>query len=174
VDIPLAEVKRSLLEDLRDLRRMGASQEDQQSWLTWTLGVLQRLNHQPKSEHRLDLGSPNIYSRCAAWSSFIWVPQQLERGLSLNLLSAFGSYSLGWTALSGLGGRRVCLLLQWFDVLGWGSWGRGVQGGVGCGVWNERLPQGASPFLRERGWERDYQRKTGRRGGWLWNIELIN
>jgi hypothetical protein len=29
--------------------------EDQQNQLTWTLGALKRLNHQPKDIHRLDL-----------------------------------------------------------------------------------------------------------------------
>jgi hypothetical protein len=31
--------------------------------------VSQRLNHQPKNIHRLDLGFPHICSRCIAWSS---------------------------------------------------------------------------------------------------------
>ena len=32
-------------------------------------GSSQRLNQQPKNNHGLDLGSPHIRSRCAAWSS---------------------------------------------------------------------------------------------------------
>ena len=44
---------------LRD-RKMRTPQEDKQSQLTWTLGGLQRLNHQPKSRHGLDLGPPHI------------------------------------------------------------------------------------------------------------------
>ena len=43
-----------------------APQEDQQCQLTWTLGDSQRLNHQPKSIHRLDLCTPCICSRRAA------------------------------------------------------------------------------------------------------------
>jgi hypothetical protein len=33
--------------------KIGTSQEDQQSQLTWTLWVSQNLNHQPKNIHRL-------------------------------------------------------------------------------------------------------------------------
>jgi hypothetical protein len=54
---------------LRDLKRTRTLQEDQQSQLIWTLGGSQRLNHQPKSKHRLNLGLLLICSRCAAWSS---------------------------------------------------------------------------------------------------------
>jgi hypothetical protein len=43
-------------------------QGDQLNQLTWTLGGSQGLNHQPKSEHSLDLGSLHLCSRCAAWS----------------------------------------------------------------------------------------------------------
>jgi hypothetical protein len=41
---------------LRDLKRTGPPQEHQQSQLTWTLGGSQKLNHQLKSKHGLDLG----------------------------------------------------------------------------------------------------------------------
>jgi hypothetical protein len=43
-----------LEERLRDWKRTGTPQADQHSQLTWTLGGSQRLNCQPKSEHRLD------------------------------------------------------------------------------------------------------------------------
>lgn len=43
-------------EELRDSKMIGTPQEDQQSQLTWTVGGFQRLNHQLKSEHGLDLG----------------------------------------------------------------------------------------------------------------------
>jgi hypothetical protein len=36
----------------------GTPQEDQQSQLTWILGALKSLNHQPKKVHGLDLGLP--------------------------------------------------------------------------------------------------------------------
>ena len=42
----------------------GTPQEDQQSQ-----PCSQRLNHQPKSIHRVDLDLPHICSRYAAWSS---------------------------------------------------------------------------------------------------------
>jgi hypothetical protein len=42
---------------------IGTLQDDQQSQLTWILGGSQRLNHQPKSIHGLDLGNPHICSR---------------------------------------------------------------------------------------------------------------
>lgn len=43
-------------EGLKDSQRTGPPQKEQQSHLTWTLVGSQRLNHQPKSKHRLDLG----------------------------------------------------------------------------------------------------------------------
>ena len=83
-------------------------EEDQQSQLTWTLGGSQRLSHQPKSMHGLDLAptSPthNIYSRCVAWSSYC--PKQWEQGLSLTLMPACGSCFPNWATLSGLSGVR--------------------------------------------------------------------
>jgi hypothetical protein len=45
----------------------------------------QRLNHQLKRDHGLDLGTPHICSRSVTWSS-CRSPRQLERGLSLSLL----------------------------------------------------------------------------------------
>jgi hypothetical protein len=47
-----------LVEGLRDLKEIGTPQEDQQSQLTYSLGGSQRLNHQLKSKHGLDLGLP--------------------------------------------------------------------------------------------------------------------
>jgi hypothetical protein len=55
---------------LRDPKRIRTPQEDQQSQLTWALGSFLRLNHQPKIEHRLDLGTLHICNRCAAWSPY--------------------------------------------------------------------------------------------------------
>ena len=93
-----------LREGLRDLKRTGTPQEDQQSQLTWTLRGSQRLNHQPKSMHGLDQGPlAHIYQTCSL--VFKQVPQQLEMGLSLNLLPACGSHFPNWAALSGLSGR---------------------------------------------------------------------
>ena len=49
-------------EGLKDSKRTGTPQEDQQSQLTWTLGGSQRLNHQRKYIHGLDLTpTPKIY-----------------------------------------------------------------------------------------------------------------
>ena len=50
-------------ERLRDLKKTGTPQEDQESQLVWILGGSQRLNHQPKSEQELDLGPIHICSR---------------------------------------------------------------------------------------------------------------
>jgi hypothetical protein len=41
---------------LRDSKRAGTLQEDQQSIITWTWGGSQRLKQQAKSQQRLDLG----------------------------------------------------------------------------------------------------------------------
>ena len=41
----------------RVLKGIGTPQEDLQSHLTWTLGVL-KVNHQPKNIHGLQLGLP--------------------------------------------------------------------------------------------------------------------
>jgi hypothetical protein len=52
--------------------------KDLQSQLTWFHGNSKRLNHQPKSIQRLDLGSiwryiyPYVCSRCGTWV-FMWV-----------------------------------------------------------------------------------------------------
>jgi hypothetical protein len=67
-------------------------QEDLQSLGLWG-GVSQRLNHQPKSVHGLDLGPLHRCSRCAAWCLCGFPPNW---GLSLTQtpLPAFGSLSL--------------------------------------------------------------------------------
>ena len=78
-------------EGLRDPKEKETPQEDQQSQLTWTLGGSQRLNHQPGTY----MGSLNICSRCVV---FMWVPQQLEQGLSLDLLPVCRFHSSSWLA----------------------------------------------------------------------------
>lgn len=45
-----------LREGLRAPKEIETLQEDHQSQLTWTVGGSHGLNHQPKSEHRLNLG----------------------------------------------------------------------------------------------------------------------
>jgi hypothetical protein len=59
---------------LSELEGLRTPQEDLQSQLTWARGAggrkeaeesSQRLNHQPKSIHGLDLGPLHIFSRCA-------------------------------------------------------------------------------------------------------------
>jgi hypothetical protein len=54
---------------LREPKRTGMPQEDQQSQKAWILGGSQRLNHQPKNEHGLDLGSLKTCNRRVVWSS---------------------------------------------------------------------------------------------------------
>ena len=46
---------KELGEGLKNSEVIGSPQEDQQSQLTWTFGDSQRLSHQPKSIHGLDL-----------------------------------------------------------------------------------------------------------------------
>ena len=71
-------------EGLWDPKRTGTPQEDQQYQLVWILEGFQRLNHQPKSEHGLDLAPPphtHMEQMCSL--VFIWVSQELEWGQSL-------------------------------------------------------------------------------------------
>ena len=65
----LGSLVEELGEELKNSERIGTPQEDQQCELTWSFGHSQRLNHQPKSIQRLDLGPLHICSRCTAWSS---------------------------------------------------------------------------------------------------------
>ena len=55
-------------ERVRDSERTRTPQEDRQSQLTWALGGSQRLNSQPKNEHKLDLCPLHICRKWAAWS----------------------------------------------------------------------------------------------------------
>ena len=54
---------------LRELEGIGTPEEDQQRQLTWTAEDSQKLNHQPRSIHRLDLPIPHPLlhtgSKCA-------------------------------------------------------------------------------------------------------------
>ncbi|EDL37377.1 mCG1046215, partial [Mus musculus] len=89
----LGTLVEELWEGLQALKEIGTLQEDQQSQLTWTTRGSQKLNHQPKSIHRLDLGLlAHMEQICSL--VFMWISQQLEQGLSLNLLPACGSCSL--------------------------------------------------------------------------------
>jgi hypothetical protein len=72
-------------ERLRDPKRIGTLQEDQQRKLTWTLGSSQRLNHQPKSEHKQHLGPLHICCSRAAWF-LCGSPKQLEQGACCQLV----------------------------------------------------------------------------------------
>jgi hypothetical protein len=58
-------LREELEEGLRALKQRWTLQEDQQSQLTWTIGSSQRLSHQPKNTHRLELGPQHICSRHA-------------------------------------------------------------------------------------------------------------
>ena len=69
----------ALEKGLRALERMGTPQDDQQSQLAWTL--------------------------VAGSSVFMWVPQQLEQGLSLKLLPVCEICSSTWAALSDISGK---------------------------------------------------------------------
>jgi hypothetical protein len=63
-------------EGLRDLEQIVMAQEDQDSQLTGPLGGSQRLNHQSKSVHKLDIGPLHI-CRCAT-SVSMRVPHQMK------------------------------------------------------------------------------------------------
>ena len=62
-------------EGLRELERSRAPQ-DLQSQLIWAHGGSQRLKHQPKGMHGLDLGLLHICSRCVTCSlpQTLWAP----------------------------------------------------------------------------------------------------
>lgn len=84
-------------EGLREAEGSSTPEEDLQSQLTWNYGGSQKLNHQPKSMHGLDLGTLYIWSKYTAWSSVC----ALTTGeLTLTLMPAFGSASPHWAPLS--------------------------------------------------------------------------
>jgi hypothetical protein len=115
-------------------------------------GGSQRLNHWPKSKQWLDLGPLHICSRCAAWFSF--GSPTIGAGLTLTLLSVYGSCSLNWTGLSVLSAGECA---QSLDDLKCG-------GKVG---WVARYPRRTSPFLEEKGGglrRRAVCKGTGKRG----------
>ena len=64
----------------------------------WTPGGSQSLDHQPKSEHGLDLVTPPYVADVKL--GLHAGRQQLEQALSVNLLPACGSHSPTWAALS--------------------------------------------------------------------------
>ena len=84
-------------------KQIGTLQEDQQSQLTWTLEDSQKLNHQPKNTHWLNLGTtpPHTHTHVAHVG-----PEQLKWGLFLKLLSVCEIHYPNLALLSGLGGRR--------------------------------------------------------------------
>jgi hypothetical protein len=62
---------------MREPERSRTPQENLQNQLTWAHGGSQRLSHQPKSMHGLDLGPLHIWNRCAAVSDSVaclWIP----------------------------------------------------------------------------------------------------
>ena len=126
-------------EGLTDLKRTGTTEEDLQSQLTWTLGDFQRLNHQPKSKHGLDLSSPSpnpfpyIHSRYATWSSYMSPNIWYREGLSINLLLANGSYYPNWAVLCGLSGKGCGQSCSDFMR----------QGGQGWGFYPGQVPRGS-------------------------------
>ena len=81
-------------EGLRDLEGIRAPQEDQQSQLTWGS---QRLNHQPNSKPGPDLDTSTYVTDVQL--GLHAGSQQLDWGLILTLLPAFGSGSPCLTSL---------------------------------------------------------------------------
>jgi hypothetical protein len=105
-------------EGLRDLKRTGTPQEDQQSQLSWTFGGSQRLNHdKPKNEHKLDLCPLHKCSRCTAWSS-CGFPKNWSGGCPVP-----ESVASLWILFPWLSPffwpqwERMNLVLQWLDLL---------------------------------------------------------
>jgi hypothetical protein len=83
-------------EGLRDPKRTGTPQEDQQSELTWT----------PRSprDGTTNLGPPeHMWQICLL--VFMLVLQQLEQGLAINLFPLCEPCSPYWVTLCGLSGR---------------------------------------------------------------------
>jgi hypothetical protein len=159
-----------LRERLRDCKRTGTPQEDQQSQLTCTFGDSQRLNHQPKSEHGLDIGPLHVCNRWAAWSS-CGSSKQLEPGLSLSLLpiclavSPISPNGQSWLALVGedVRGHTVTRCAKW-EIIGLGAEELGDwEGRGGMRRDGELTPWGRLPLLRGMEWWLTWD-SIGRRG----------
>ena len=93
-------------EGLQAPKEIGIPQEDNQSQLTWTLGLSE--TEPPTKEHTQAELRP-LHTNVADVQLGLHVgPKQLEQGLSQKLLPIRGicsSSSSSWAALSGLSGR---------------------------------------------------------------------
>lgn len=85
-----------LREDLMDLEKTGTHRKTKKSQLTWALGGFTETEPPTKHTRAEPRHPPQIWSRLV----FMWVPQQLGWGLSLNLLPTCGTCSPNWAALS--------------------------------------------------------------------------
>ena len=93
-----------LREGLRDPKNTGTPQEDQQSQLTFTLGI--SASEPPTKEHtQAGPRSPCTYVTDVQLGLHV-VPEQLEQGLSQKLLPVCEICSSSWATLSGLSGKR--------------------------------------------------------------------
>lgn len=99
-------------DELKALKGIGTSQEDQENQLTWTSGSSQRLSHQQKIIHGLDCAPPQAHKEQMCSSGSMWVPQQLEQGGAVlkavawlwnPFLNRAGLSGLGWGNTQGLG-----------------------------------------------------------------------
>jgi hypothetical protein len=129
------------------------------------MGASQRMSHQPKSIHGLDLAPISITYVADVSLFFMQVPKLLEWGLFLILLPTCGSCSPNWPTLSGLGGRGCALSCS-------DSYLPGVGGGWG---WGDLGTQGSLLYCRreERGdvvWGGDWEE----RGNSLQHVKWIN
>lgn len=102
-----------LRERLRDLEGIQRTQEDQMSQRTLMLKA-QRDWPKIKSPHELNLGPQYMLQMCRL--VFMQVPQNLQQGLPLTLLSAYRFCSPNWAALFVFNGRGRAYswsLLMW-------------------------------------------------------------
>ena len=134
-----------LEEGLRNPKRTGIPQADEQSQFTWTLGDSQRPNYQPKSIQGLDLSTqplPHIES----WPS--WCSPKNWSGDLLWLCCLYlpPVFLIGLSCLTAVGEDLPSPTVTWGATVGWyprgnapsqrcrnggGALYRGVLGGVG-------------------------------------------
>lgn len=110
-------------------------------------------------EHGLDLVSSRHHTHMKQMCglAFMWVPQQLELGLSLNLLPAYGSHFPNRATLVSVGEDVASTIVTWYAKVGW-------------------YPE-SFPVLRGKGdrGKRDELHEGGLGGGcWYWDANRIN
>lgn len=100
---------------------IGAVQEDHKIQLTWTLGVSQRMNYQPRAY----TGWTQILCSLHKCSSLHAGHEQPEQNLSLKMVPVYGICSPNSTVLSGLSKKRSTQLCRDLMFQGGGIFGEG-------------------------------------------------